>query len=93
MMENETVIHSQIFRAFFDTYIPLSQQAGEILEKVDEAERREAIAKYAPHASRFLESHTQQELNTKLMILAIASSVASAVLKGLEIYHQQDIQP
>lgn len=78
---------AQIIGAFLRRYILASQEAGKVLDKLYEGGSREAIAINIPYASKFLESHTQEELNTKLMILAIAFSVASAIVEGI---HLQD---
>lgn len=75
----------RIFDAFFQRYIQMSEGSRIVLEKLDDTERRTAIAKLHPQASKFLEGQTQQEMKTKLMILAIASSVASAIVEGLHL--------
>ena len=67
-MENEAIIHSQVFHAFFDTYIPLSQQAGEVLKKTDEMERREAIARIAPN---YRDALSRKEKNITTFALLI----------------------
>ena len=43
------------------------------------------ISRNAPHALKFLEGSGREELQTKLMILAIAFSVAKAIVEAKQI--------
>lgn len=75
----------QIIDVFFEEYTQVSQEADEILAIADEVERNKAVATEFPTHAKYLESHTLEELSTKLMILAIAFSVSKAIVEAKQI--------
>ncbi|MCL0087166.1 hypothetical protein M1O24_00085 [Dehalococcoidia bacterium] len=85
MYREKDIAQYQIIDAFFQEYILISQELGGILEIADEVERNKAAAIEFPTYAKYLESHTQEELSTKLMILAIAFSVAKAIVEAKQI--------
>ena len=87
MYQEKDIPYYRIMDAFLEQYQKETQAMSLFLDILDETERREAIAKSVPHASKFLESHTRQELETNLMIVAIASSVAKAIFEANHILH------
>ncbi len=87
--DERDIPYYQIMDAFLKQYLVESQEAKKYLNVLDETERRAAISKRLPSSGvHFLESHTRQELETKSMILAIASSVAKACIEAHRILQQ-----
>lgn len=84
-ISDEDVQFGLIMDAFLRKYSAMCEGVHEILEKADETERREALRKFYPRASKLVERHTQEELRDKLWPYAIAASVASAILEAKQI--------
>ena len=87
MFEEKDIPYYQIMDAFLERYTQESEEIRQKLDKLDDMAYREAVSKLFPSASRFLESHTRAELEVKLMIVAIASSVAEAIVEANRILH------
>jgi hypothetical protein len=85
--DEKDIPYYQIMDAFLEQYRKERQAMSLYLtvdtDKLEEYKAR--IARIAPHASRFLESGGAAELQTRLMILAIASFVAQAIVEARRI--------
>jgi len=88
MFQEKNIPYYQIMDAFLTEYSRASQAWDAFLQITDDMERRTAIAKVAPDAAKWLENQTQEEMVGLLKTLAIASSVAAAVVEGMRISHQ-----
>ncbi|MBA7676044.1 hypothetical protein ES703_84284 [subsurface metagenome] len=89
MYQEEDIPYYQIMDAFLEQYRAETQamSLGLSVDIRDLEEYKARIAKTAPQILRFLEGGGVEELQTKLMIVAIASSVAKAILEARHIPH------
>ena len=89
MFDEKDIPYYQIMDAFLEQYQKESQamSLGLTVDVQNLEEYKARIARVAPHALRFLEGSGGVELQTKLMILAIASSVAKAIVEANRILH------
>jgi hypothetical protein len=85
LYRKEDIPQYQTMDVFFEEYIQVSQELGKILELADEVERNTYVAIGFPTIAKYLEGHSREELSTKLMILAIAFSVAKAIVEAKRI--------
>jgi hypothetical protein len=84
--------YQRIIRAFLAQYEQEHEKMSQFLNILDDTERRQAVtSSVSEHAARFVEGTTREEKEQKLLIVAIASSVAFAVVEGLKIYHPRHI--
>ena len=82
---DDDVRYFHIMDAFLQRYTKESEGTRRFPDILDDTERREAIARNASHAAKFLEACTRAELETKLMIWTIAASVAEAIVNAHRI--------
>lgn len=87
--EKDQNIYFRIMDAFLQQYSEESLQGKQVLDHWDDRARRSDLSKVAPNAAQFLDVNTREELETKTMILAIASSCARAVTEGCRILRQE----
>jgi len=85
MYQEKDTPHYQIMDAFVHQYTVESLEAVAILQIADKKEQRTAIAKTLPHVARLIESQTREDLETNLLVGAIASAVAAAILESRHI--------
>lgn len=85
MYQEKDIPYYQMMDAFLEQYQKETQAMSLFLDILDDTERRAAIAKALPDVAKRFEMHTRAEQEMTLGVVAIASSVAKAIVEANHI--------
>ena len=89
MYEEKDIPFYQIMDAFLQQYQKETQARSLFLDILDDTERRAAIAEALPEVAKRFEMRTRAEQEVTLGVVAIAASVAQAIVEASHILQQE----